>query len=105
MGILLFAVWYILVFVQGFMGLGTAYRLTKSGGDNGIALWGWMLLMGIASVVPGLGIYLWLKYRDDEYPGRDVSHLNTATRRPTWMDQAGNNGPPPEGKDWRDNIY
>jgi hypothetical protein len=60
--VLLFA-WYILMFVQMFLGYGTAYRLTKMGGDNGVALVGWMFVMSFASLVPGLGLYLWHKYR------------------------------------------
>jgi len=56
-------IWYIVIIVQGFMGIGTAYRLTKMGGDNGLALWGWMFVMELAAIVPGLGIYLWWKYR------------------------------------------
>ena len=58
-------IWYILVIVQSFLGIGTAYRLTKNGGDNGVALWGWMLLMNFAALIPGLGIWLWVKYKDD----------------------------------------
>ncbi len=42
----------------------TAYRLTKKGGDNGAALLGWLIVLGLASLIPGLGIYLWNKYRD-----------------------------------------
>jgi len=60
----LMVIWYILVVVQGCLGLGTAYRLTKSGGDNGISLWGWMFLMNLAAAIPGLGIWLWVKYKD-----------------------------------------
>lgn len=56
--------WYIVSVVQSFLGIGTAYRLTKNGGDNGVSLWGWMLLLSLASAIPGLGIYLWLKYKD-----------------------------------------
>lgn len=51
--------------VQGILAYGTAYRLTKNGGDNGVALFGWFFLMGLASMVPGLGIYLWLKYKEE----------------------------------------
>lgn len=58
-------VWYILSVVQMFFGYGTAYRLTKRGGDNGVALFGWVFVMGLAAMVPGLGIYLWYKYRDE----------------------------------------
>ena len=56
--------WYILTAVQSLLGYGTAYRLTKNGGDSGVALWGWLLVMGLAAAIPGLGIYLWKKYRD-----------------------------------------
>ena len=56
-------IWYFVTFVQSLLGFGTAYRLTKNGGDNGVALWGWILLMNLAAAVPGLGYYLWYKYR------------------------------------------
>ena len=58
--------WCIIYIFQLFLSFGTAYRLTKNGGDNGVALWGWLLAMGLASAVPGLGIYLWYKNRDLE---------------------------------------
>ena len=60
-GVLLFLTWYVLAFVQLFMGYGTAYRTTKMGGDNGVALVGWILVFSMAALVPGLGIYLWNK--------------------------------------------
>jgi len=50
--------------VQSFFAYGTAYRLTKNGGDNGVALFGWFFILGLASLISGLGIYLWFKYRD-----------------------------------------
>jgi hypothetical protein len=50
--------------VQSILGYGTAYRLTKKGGDNGVALFGWMIVMTLASMVPGLGIYLWLRHKN-----------------------------------------
>ena len=56
--------WYIVSIVQSFLAFGTAYRLTKNGGDNGVSLWGWMLVINLASLIPGLGIYLWFKFRD-----------------------------------------
>jgi hypothetical protein len=62
--------WWITVLVQQLLGYGTAYRLTKRGGDNGIALWGWLLVMGLAAAVPGLGVWLWYKYRDLDDPFR-----------------------------------
>jgi hypothetical protein len=63
---LLYYGWLILTAVQGFLSYGTAYRLTKRGGDNGVALYGWMVLLGLASMVPGLGISLWFNYRDEQ---------------------------------------
>ena len=61
---LLLFLWYIMVLVQGFMAYGTAYRATKNGGDNGVALFGWFFLFGLAALVPGLGIYLWHQSKD-----------------------------------------
>jgi len=67
--------WQIITIVQGFFAYGTAYRLTKNGGDNGVALFGWMLVMGLAAAIPGLGIYLWFKYRDhDSQKPTDIGH-------------------------------
>jgi len=60
----LFVAWYVVTMVQVFLGYGTAYRLTKAGGDNGVALFGWTLLMGLVAIIPGLGIHMWKKYRD-----------------------------------------
>ena len=54
-------VWYAVTIIQSFLGIGTAYRKTKYGGDNGVALWGWMIVFSIAAFIPGLGIYLWNK--------------------------------------------
>ena len=64
MGILIFGLWYLVMLVQVFMGYGTAYRLTKKGGDNGVALFGWVFVISLASLIPGLGIYLWVKNRE-----------------------------------------
>ena len=58
--------YYIIVFVQELLGYGTAYRLTKRGGDNGASLVGWLIVTSLASAVPGLGFYLWRRYRDKE---------------------------------------
>ncbi len=57
--------WYLVVLVQNILSIGTAYRLTKRGGDNGVALFGWLFVMELASFIPGLGIYLWIKYKED----------------------------------------
>jgi len=61
---LLMRLWQIITFVQVFFGYGTAYRLTRDGGNNGVALFGWMLLMSFVSIIPGLGIYMWFRYKD-----------------------------------------
>ncbi len=66
MGTFLLIVWYAFTIIQEFLAYGTAYRQTKAGGDNGIALFGWLLLFILASVVPGLGIYLWRKSKELE---------------------------------------
>jgi len=50
--------------IQAFLGFGTAYRLTKNGGDNGVSLFGWMFLMQLVSVIPGLGIYIYIRCKD-----------------------------------------
>ncbi|MDR0311788.1 MAG: hypothetical protein LBJ21_09395 [Acidobacteriota bacterium] len=61
--IVLGIMWYIISAVQMLLAYGTAYRLTKRGGDNGLALFGWFFVIGFASMIPGLGIYLWSKYK------------------------------------------
>lgn len=61
---LLFVLWRLITIVQCIFAYGTAYRLTKNGGDNGVSLFGWFMLLELASMVPGLGIFLWIKYRD-----------------------------------------
>lgn len=60
----LVVIWYIIAIVQSFLAYGTAYRLTKYGGDNGVALFGWMFVMELAAMIPGLGYYLWVKNKD-----------------------------------------
>jgi len=67
---LFIVLWQIVSFVQFFFSYGTAYRLAKAGGDNGVSLWGWLFLMQLASLIPGLGIYLWFKYKD-----ADIEHF------------------------------
>jgi hypothetical protein len=62
--IILYIIWQILYAIQLFLSYGTAYRLTKNGGDNGVSLFGWLFVLSLASAIPGLGIYLWDKYKD-----------------------------------------
>ena len=57
--------WEIISAVQAILSYGTAYRLTKKGSDNGVSLFGWLFLLSLASMIPGLGIYLWFKYKDE----------------------------------------
>ena len=65
-GYFLLFVWYVFVIIQSFMSYGTAYRSTKAGGDNGVALFGWFIVYGLASLIPGLGIYFWKKLKNEE---------------------------------------
>jgi hypothetical protein len=46
------------------MSYGTAYRLAKKGGDNGLSFLGWLWIIQLATVVPGLGIYLYIKNKE-----------------------------------------
>lgn len=64
MEMVLYLAWQLITSVQLFLSYGTAYRLTKKGGDNGASLFGWMFALNLASIVPGLGIYLWYKYKE-----------------------------------------
>jgi len=72
----MYVLWMIVGVVQSFLAYGTAYRATKRGGDDGVSLFGWMLLFGVASLVPGLGIYFWYQYREEpggnKYPAAGV---------------------------------
>jgi len=56
--------WYLIVLIQSLLAYGTAYRLAKQNGDNGVSLWGWLILMQLAAIIPGLGFYFWKKYQD-----------------------------------------
>lgn len=57
--IIVFIIWHIIYLIQLFMGYGTAYRKTKENGDDGVSLFGWMIVYMLAAIIPGLGIYLW----------------------------------------------
>jgi len=63
--LLVYSIWYIITLVQMFMGYGSAYRATKKGGDNGVALFGWLFVYALAAMVPGLGFYLWKKSKQE----------------------------------------
>lgn len=63
---LLVLVLYCIWIIQGFLNYGTAYRLTSANGRNGVSLFGWWLGLGLASIIPGMGIYIWKKYRGEK---------------------------------------
>jgi len=86
-GILLLFVWHIITLLQVFFGYGTAYRLTRDGGDNGIFLFGWLFLMSLAALIPGLGFYIWHKNRDGGESGLDSFRKDKKTN---WMKDAEN---------------
>lgn len=64
---LIFIIWYIIAIVQAFLGLGTAYRKTKANGDNGVSLYGWIIVYGLAALVPYLGFYLWKESKEENF--------------------------------------
>ena len=64
LGLILYIAWQILYAIQVLMGYGTAYRKTKANGDNGVSLFGWMIVYVLAAIIPGLGIYLWKKSKE-----------------------------------------
>ena len=74
-GGLLFILWQLTIAVQGYMGYGTAYRLTKANGDNGLSLFGWLLLTNLAALIPGLGVWMWLKFRNLGAPYKTPDQL------------------------------
>ena len=59
---LLVLVLYCIWIIQAFLNYGTAYRLTSANGRNGVSLFGWWF----ASIIPGMVIYIWKKYRDEK---------------------------------------
>ncbi len=59
----IFLVLEVIYAVQVFLGMGTAYRMTKTHGDNGISLYGYLIVFTLAAIIPGLGFYFWKKYR------------------------------------------
>ena len=61
----IYLAWYVIWLVQAFFGYGTAYRKTKANGDNGVSLFGWLIVYSLAALVPGLGFYLWNKSKDE----------------------------------------
>ena len=61
-------IWFAVFIYQVCLGYGTAYRLTKMGADNGTALFGWIFVTGLAAIIPGLGFYIWNKYKNIDVP-------------------------------------
>lgn len=62
---LLLALYVACYAVQYYLAFGTAYRRTKRGGDNGLVLFGWLMVYWLAALVPGLGAYLWFRSNGD----------------------------------------
>jgi hypothetical protein len=61
----LLTIWYIVLIVQAILGVGTAYRATRKGGDNGVALFGWLFVFNsLVPLIPGLGFYFWNKSKE-----------------------------------------
>jgi hypothetical protein len=70
--------WYIVSIIQGILGYGTAYRRTKRGGDDGAALFGWMIVYcGLAALIPGLGFYLWSKSKKNNHAIPPAAYTTT----------------------------
>ena len=63
--IIICILWGVITTVQQIFAYGTAYRAAKKGGDNGVALFGWLLVYGLAAMIPGLGYYLWRKSKKE----------------------------------------
>lgn len=92
---ILIVLWQLTVAVQAILNYGTAYRLTKNGGDNGVSLFGWFFLLSFAALVPGLGIYLWYRYKDVDlnqqysYDNSSSTNTNTIHQTPKWAKDPG----------------
>ena len=68
LGFLLIFLWVAAIVYQSCLGYGTAYRLTKKGADNGVALFWWIVVTSLAAIIPGLGFYIWTKYKNIDVP-------------------------------------
>ena len=58
------AAWAVLEIIQSFLAYGTAYRKAKANGDDGVSVFGWLIVYMLAALIPGLGIYLWKKSKE-----------------------------------------
>ncbi|HJG36675.1 zinc ribbon domain-containing protein [Enorma phocaeensis] len=72
--------WGACYWAQLFFGFGTAYRYAKRGGDNGVALFGWLLVFGCAAAVPGLGIYFWSKEKKEAKRPKEAEQIIQPTQ-------------------------
>lgn len=80
-------VWEVIYVIQAILGYGTAYRKTKANGDNGVSLFGWMIVYcSLAALVPGLGIYLWKKSKNDAQPNQPV-YQQQVYQQPVYQQQ------------------
>ena len=80
MAIFIYFIWTAITLFQALLGYGTAYRLTKKGADNGVALFGWIVAMSFAAMIPGLGYYLWNKYKNLDVPEETPLNIDKNNR-------------------------
>ena len=59
---ILITLWFIMFILQSLLSLGTAYRCTKNGNDNGMALFIYLIGFNCCSLIPCLGLYYYIKY-------------------------------------------
>jgi hypothetical protein len=85
--------WVIVYLIQSYLGFGTAYRQTKRHGDNGVSLFGWLIVYELAAIVPYLGYYCWKKSKEDVPPNAwdDVMVLQTPPPASDNADNMNNN--------------
>jgi len=96
MATIIIVAWHIVTVIQVFLGYGTAYRLTRDGGDNGISLFGWLFVTSLAAIIPGLGFYLWHKYSD----GNESNYSHTGNK-PSWITKATDTKTTPKRSSWK----
>lgn len=63
-GVIVYILWLIIYAIQSFLAVGTAYRKAKANGDNGVSLYGWLIVFNLAAIIPYLGYHLWKKSKN-----------------------------------------
>jgi hypothetical protein len=64
---IIYVLYTILYIVQTFLAYGIAYRKTKANGDNGVSLFGWMIVYQFAALIPFLSIFQWKKSKQEGF--------------------------------------